>query len=156
MKTLKEILEGRNIGNFAFAYKVPEGSVEEMFDLLKAEILNPKKYRKTNGNRWEQSMNISYDAQSFYNMLSEIGHPMPDMENSINLRILHKYDPWEEEYKWIWSFNVNLGTKVVTIESAANEKLTVQSFLKKYVAPVLKDFETFKNFASDEKWIKHK
>ena len=153
MKSLKEILEGRSIGNFALSHNVPEGSVEEMFDLLNAEILNPKTYRKTNGNCWEQYMNISYKAQSFHNMLSELGLPMPDNWHDIHVKILHKYNYWEEEYKWIWSFNVAAGPKV-TIESAPNEKLTVQSFLKKHVAPVLKDFETFKNFASDKNNLK--
>lgn len=153
MKSLKEILEGRNIGNFALAYNVPEGSVEEMFDLLKAEVIDPRKYRKTNGNRWEQSMNISGEAQSFLNMLSEICQPIKSCYDHIHLSILHKYDPWEEEYKWIWSFSVNIRSKV-TIESAANEKLTVKSFIKKYVEPIFKDFKTFKDFVTDKNNLK--
>lgn len=153
MKTLKEILEGRNIGNFTFNYDVPEGSTKEMFDLLKAEIIDPKKYRKTNGAEWSQIIRISREAQSFFNMLSEIGHPIESGDEFINLSIQKKYNSWEDETKWIWSFRVGSGLKII-IESPANEKLTIQSFIKKHVEPKLKDFATFKDFASDKNNLK--
>ena len=147
MKTLREILETSVLDIEGI---IKDGdNILNLFNEFKKIILDKKSYKRNN----RSTIKLSFADVDLYKSMFSVAGIKNINDITIFISKRSEYNGWSDEDNpyWEWEMIVDgiyydAGEHKIIIKSEPGEKLTVDKFIKLYIAPEFANIETFISF----------